>query len=142
MREILFKGKRIDNGEWVEGFLYKQVGIEDRMYFAIEVIDEAVNAYEVDSSTICQYTGLTDKNGRKIWENDIVKYHFGDDVAPIRFGVYQSCFDSTITGHVGFYVDWSAKIAHRKDLGYWVNMIDCNVIGNIFDNPELLEKAR
>ena len=90
--------------------------------------------HEVDANTICQYTGLTDKNGNKIWENDVVKYPFGDDVAPIRFGEYQSCFDSTKTGHVGFYVDWSTKIALRKDLGYWVNMIDCNVIGNIFDN--------
>lgn len=151
MREILFKAKRIDNGEWVEGNLFQMQG----KYYICQYPYQCMKGYSskdgeeygfggfesVDESTICQYTGLTDKNGRKIWENDIVKYHFGDDVAPIRFGKYQSCFDSVNTGHVGFYVDWDSKKAIRKDLDYWVNMIDCNVIGNVFDNPELLGMA-
>lgn len=130
MREILFKAKRNDNGEWVEGLLTIMWG----QYHIINPNDENT-AYPIDQSTICQYTGLTDKNGKKIWENDIVKYHFGDDDAPIRYGEYQSCFDSKRTGHVGFYVDWDSKNELRKDLGYWVNMIDCNVIGNVFDDP-------
>lgn len=152
MREILFKAKRKDNGEWVEGYLLRD---DCTGQYFIHASGNSVNesdkvneegclrfvAFEVDESTLCQYTGLTDNNGRKIWENDIVKYHFGDDVAPIRFGVYQSCFDSIQTGHVGFYVDWDSKNALRKDLGYWVNMIDCNVIGNVFDNPELLKEG-
>lgn len=136
-REILFRGKRIDNGEWVEGLLTVMWG----QYHIINSDDENT-AYPIDESTICQYTGLTDKNGNKIWENDIVKYHFGDDVAPIRFGEYQSCFDSQKSAHIGFYVDWSSKKYLRKDLGYWVNMIDCNVIGNIFDNADFLAKER
>lgn len=140
MREILFKAKRIDNGEWVEGLLWKKKYNSNKIFIScFPDEDDNEEAFVVDSKTICQYTGLTDKNGNKIWENDVVKYHFGNDVAPIRFGEYQSCFDSTKTGHIGFYVDWNCKRALRKDLGYWVNMIDCNVIGNIFDNPELLK---
>lgn len=133
MREILFKAKAC-NGKWVEGLLANK----DNKWYISNKAGQPF-AFEVRPDTICQYTGLTDKNGRKIWENDIVKYHFGDAVAPIRFGEYQSCFDSIQTGHVGFYVDWDSKKALRKDLGYWVNMIDCNVIGNVFDNPELLK---
>lgn len=105
--------------------------------------DEAilVCAYKVDESTICQCTDLKDKNGNLIWENDIVKDFFSDVCAQIKYGSYQSCFDSTKTEHVGFYVDWSGKYTkrYRKDLGYWINMVNAEVIGNIFDNPELLE---
>ena len=147
MREIIFRAKRVDNGEWVEGFYFCMVhddgshvhhfimplGVDLSFGTPIEKIQ-----VEIDANTICQYTGLTDKNGNKVWENDIIKHHFGNEVAPIRFAVYQSCFDNTKTGHTGFYVDWNGKSALRKDLGYWVNMIDCNVIGNIIDNPELI----
>lgn len=140
MKDILFKAKRKDNGEWVEGYYLKYIKpanccIEHRIF--VSDLD-GVTWYVVDEITICQYTGLTTKNGNKIWENDIIKYHFGNDVAPIRYGEYQSCFDNTKTGHIGFYVDWNGKQALRKDLGYWVNMIDCNVIGNTIDNPELI----
>lgn len=142
MREILFKAKRKDTGKWVEGLLWQKKYNSNKIFIScFPDKDDNEEVFVVDPDTICQYTGLTDKNGRKIWENDIVKYHFGDDVAPIRFGVYQSCFDSIQTGHVGFYVDWDSKKALRKDLGYWVNMIDCNVIGNVFDNPELLKEG-
>lgn len=97
-------------------------------------------AYPIDITTICEYTGLTDKNGNKIWENDIVKYHFGEKYAPIKFGTYQNCFDAKSASHVGFFVDWSDGDYLRKDLGYWVNMIEDKIVGNIFDNPELLKE--
>lgn len=151
MREILFKAKRKDNGKWEAGYYLKKIkwqriGDEyvkdEKHYICVNMIsseDSYVDPIEVVPETLCQYTGLTDKKGNKIWENDVVKYHFGNDAAPIRFGEYQNCFDNTKTGHIGFYVDWDCKKALRKDLGYWVNMIDCNVVGNIFDNPELLE---
>ena len=148
MREILFRGKGFYSDEWVEGYL--AIGTretDNAKEYAIIPVDVIFWEYGVSDliqvipETICQYTGLTDKNGNKIWENDVVKYHFGNDVSPIRFGEYQSCFDSTKTAHIGFYVDWDDRATFlRKDLGYWVNMIDCNVIGNIFDNPELLER--
>lgn len=93
----------------------------------------------VRPDTICQCTGLTDKNGILIWESDIIKDLFSDVCAQIKYGSYQSCFDSTKTEHVGFYVGWSGKYTkrYRKDLGYWINMVDAEVVGNAFDNPEL-----
>ena len=142
----LFKAKRIDNGGWVQGYLVYDN--RDKLYRIIMDIQYSTgtcittdNAPRVDSSTICQCTGLKDKNGKLIWENDIVKDLFSDACAQIKYGSYQSCFDSTKTEHVGFYVDWSGKYTkrYRKDLGYWINMVNAEVIGNIFDNPELSE---
>lgn len=127
-------------GKWVllindnENFLRVHY-IEENMWAA------EIYAIEVDASTICQCTGLKDKNGKLIWENDIVKDIFSDTCAPIKYGSYQNCFDSTKAEYIGFYVDWSGKYSkrYRKDLGYWINMVNAEVIGNIFDNPELLE---
>ena len=143
MREILFKAKRIDNGEWVEGWLLKD---EITGQYFIHASGNSVNesdkvneegclqfvAFEVDENTICQYTGLTDKNGNKIWENDIcdrkeqfpeiVKYHEGDFVIDYSYALGKEEGDSYC--NLGFYV------CERESV---------KVIGNIFDNPELLE---
>lgn len=118
------------NGSWIVGFLSGE-----------HYIANDSGEYLIDPSTICQCTGLKDKNGKLIWENDIVKYLFSDACAQIKYGSYQSCFDSAKTEHVGFYVDWPGKYTkrYRKDLGYWINMVNAEVIGNIFDNKELLE---
>lgn len=116
------------DGTWVIGYL------SGEHYISNEDGDHLI-----DPETICQCTGLKDKHGKLIWENDIVKYHFGEEYAPIKYGVYQSCFDSTKTGHCGFYVDWPENVNKRKDLGCWINMVDAEIAGNIFDNPELLE---
>ena len=129
----LFKAKTC-NGEWVTGFLHCK---DDKWYISNKA--GSPFAYEVRPDTLCQCTGLRDKNGNLIWENDIIKYHFGNAYAQIRYGAYQSCFDSQKTEHIGFYVDWSESRNYRKDLGYWINMVSAEVIGNIFDNPELLE---
>lgn len=149
MREILFRAKRTDIGQWVEGcLLIDYVTGQYLIHADGNSVNESdkVNeegylkfvAFEVDPETVCQYTGLT-KNGKKIWENDIVKDLFGAECAVIQFGSYQSCFDSTKTEHVGFYTNWNARKYNRKDLGYWINMVDAEIVGNIFDNPELLE---
>lgn len=148
----LFCGKRIDNGEWVIGNRIDD-GVTGQVF--IHAVGNSVNesdkvgeegclqfvAFEVAPSTICQCTGLKDKNGKLIWENDVVKDLFSDTYAPIRYGSYQNCFDSTKAEHIGFYVDWSGKYTknYRKDLGYFIHMVDAEAIGNIFDNPELLE---
>lgn len=132
----LYRAKRIDNDEWTYGYLY---GIWERKYILWGMTNNVPDMTEVEPSTICQCTGLIDKNGKLIWENDIVAYYFGKTCAPIYFGSYQSCFDNTKTEHVGFYVNWNDKCNYRKDLGYWINMIEADVVGNIFDNPELME---
>lgn len=129
----LFKAKTC-NGEWVTGFLHCK---DDKWYISNKA--GSPFAYEVRPETICQCTGLRDKNGELIWENDVIKYHFGNEYAQIRNGAYQSCFDSQKAEHIGFYVDWSENRNYRKDLGYWINMVNAEVIGNIFDNKELLE---
>ena len=134
----LFKAKRVDSGEWMQGYLY---GIWEKRYILWGMTNDIPNMIEVDPPTICQCTGMKDKNGNLIWENDIVKDFFSDACTPIRYGSYQNCFDSTKAEHIGFYVDWSGKYTkyYRKDFGYWIHMVDIEVIGNIFDNPELLE---
>lgn len=139
----LFKAKRLDNGEWVQGALLNGEShciIGQEIKFSPYTEHECkIAGHEVDRNTICQCTGLKDKNGKLIWENDVIKYHFGNAYAQIRYGAYQSCFDSQKTEHIGFYVDWSESRNYRKDLGYWINMVNAEVIGNIFDNKELLE---
>ena len=154
MREIFFKAKRIDNGEWVEGYLFDNgFDGEEKKYFVGGLIIEKYNGTacddwnitgidfcEINPETLCQFTGLCDKNGNKIWENDIIKYHFGEIYAPIKYGCYQNCFDSQKTEHLGFYVDWTGDKCLRKDLGYWIDMVYAMPVGNIFDNPELLQK--
>ena len=131
----LFKAK-ICNGEWVAGFLHCK---ENKWYISNKA--GAPFAFEVRPDTICQGTGLKDKNGKLIWENDVIKYHFGNAYAQIRYGAYQSCFDNQKTEHIGFYVDWSESRNYRKDLGYWINMVNAEVVGNIFDNPELIKES-
>lgn len=131
----LFKGKTC-NGKWVSGFLHCK---ENKWYISNKA--GSPFAYEVRPDTICQCTGLKDKNGKLIWENDVIKYHFGNAYAQIRYGAYQSCFDNQKTEHIGFYVDWSESRNYRKDLGYWINMVNAEVVGNIFDNPELIKES-
>lgn len=139
MREILFKAKRIDNGEWVEGYLLRD---DCTGQYFIHASGNSVNesdkvneegclrfvAFEVDESTICQYTGLTDKNGRKIWENDIVKWL--DKLYKVSF--YDSMCSFVLvtpTGH------WNHM---EMNYGQKLENFDYEVVGNVFDNPELL----
>lgn len=122
MREILFKAKRIDNGQWVEGLPSYN---ENAEIGQIEVYHKAAFVfYDVDPSTICQCTGLKDKNGKLIWENDIVKdnFIFGSvswDGINARFVI-----DDIYDGY--------------QDYSDWWNEVQ--VIGNIFDNPELINE--
>lgn len=142
MREILFKAKRVDNGEWVEGYYaeYKDktfigigiaIGIDAFKGFCTPVI----KWFEVDPETLCQFTGLCDKNGNKIWENDIVNHN--GEYAPVKFGRYCSSFDYG-NYNFGFYVDFPEDTFYRKELGYWCRKVETS--GNVFDNPELLQE--
>ena len=150
MREILFRGKRTIKNEFVYGSLYvcgRKDGKCEIANYNREVNIERF-AYEVIPETVGQYTGLTDKNGKKIFEGDIVKHHFGEEKGIVKFGEYRQPFNDDIhTKHIGFYVDWISgreKELLRKDLGYWANLdknYDYEIfIDNIHDNPELLKE--
>ena len=144
MREIVFRGKCIDNGEWVEGNYgyFKAVNGEEKFH---HITTENGKAFRVIPETVGQYTGLTDKNGTKIFEGDILKGvqypYFSDgeynyfaevvwfDNCP-AFGIYtfknpKAKVKGISTGNKDYMEDWDPD--------------DWEVIGNINDNPELLE---
>lgn len=73
MREILFKGKSLLSGEWVEGYYIGPIGVLD-VHEICDIHDITGTRVEVDPSTVCQYTGMTDKNGKKIFEGDIIHW--------------------------------------------------------------------
>lgn len=128
----LCKAKRTDNGEWVIGGLVRYGFTGREKYYIVPSYASDLYTLEIDPSTICRCTGLKDKNGKLIWENDvcdrkeeypeIVKYNKGD---------------------------WTLDYSYSKDresgycycnLGFYVLERKCvEVIGNVFDNPELLE---
>jgi len=139
MREIKFRGKRVDNGEWVYGYYFE--GFTGIPYILVlhDHILGMTEFYEVDPSTVGQYTGLKDKNGRKIYKGDIVKTHYknaqkADFVEQVVFENGKFCALKEIReGKM-----WSPLpdgIAHILKEVY---MSECEVIGNIHDNPELL----
>ena len=130
MREILFKAKTI-SGNWVNGLLANK---DDKWYISNKA--GMTFAYDVRPETICQFTGLCDKNGNKIWENDIVNNN-SNLRAQIKFGLYSNSF-STRKYNQGFYMDFMDNEYYRHELGYWAGK--SVVIGNIFDNPELLQE--
>lgn len=127
MREILFKAKRIDNGEWVEGYF-----IDNEIACGTWEGCTGIDSYTIDPETLCQFTGLTDKNGKKIWENDIVFVTNEND-----------CSGQISTG-IGdiIFIEGMWYIDGRPQEGlYDINKIfQIEVIGNIFDNKELLQE--
>lgn len=130
----LYRAKRIDNGIWVEGNLIHA----KKDYYICEKPYECMDEYSslngqsygfggfkfVDPSTICQCTGLKDKNGKLIWENDIL--NSGNLVVTWREELASYCLTKK---------GWM----YHHFFGEAVDACDCEVIGNIFDNPELLE---
>ena len=131
----LYRAKRTDNGEWVEGFLM------DDNYINTPFNDNDVGGrfddpVEIDPSTICQCTGMPDKNSKVAYEHDIIETPVGDPK------IAWSCSKSPTDNHinVGFevvFLDAIANDNYRHDLGYWIGKSE--VIGSVFDNPELLE---
>ena len=148
MREILFRGKRVDNGEWISGSILSfDDGGKVILSSTAKVFKEhgttticCNECYDVYPETVGQYTGLTDKNGVKIFEGDIVKeYKTKDKVkGVVKFGEYQSGINK-YADDLGFYVEWTTENFLIRELGYWCRKNMLEVIGNIHDNPELLE---
>lgn len=132
----LYRGKRIDNREWVEGFLFM---VNDVPYILphhktgqpIHADNLLKTVVEVLEDTICQCTGLKDKNGKLIWENDIIERLDIHDIKEPSIGIIEYDVENT-----SFLIHWT-DIAKYSPTFPWKNRI--GVIGNIFDNPELLE---
>lgn len=141
MREILFKAKRTDNGEWVKGYVVRLTTGEWKIERKCDnppdcdpMWSKVLITYKVDPSTLCQYTGLTDKNGKKIWENDIIGFL---DVSQYDNGYAEHyCIGQVVWDEetVSFQVTERLSCESYEALDR-----ECEVIGNIFDNPELLE---
>lgn len=128
----LYRAKRTDNGEWVEGFYVNAIEEHGNGERTAEIVAlDAMRTFDgisptlmIDPSTICQCTGLKDKNGKLIWENDIL--NSGNLVVTWREEIASYCLTKK---------GWM----YQHFFGEAVDACDCEVIGNIFDNPELLE---
>ena len=133
MREILFKAKRIDNGEWVEGYYQKRydlLGNEEHLIFHADSYKVWEYA-EIVPETICQFTGLCDKNGKRIWESDVVWLVYDG-----KEHIYQIVWDNSE-------LDFKATNGEENYGSNFEYLLCCDeieVIGNIFDNPELLQE--
>lgn len=154
-REILFKAKRKDNGEWVEGqYAYITNPLTEDGKPIKHLICNGTSIFNdlIDSDTLCQYTGLTDKNGKKIWENDILRGHGNDkDLSKVSFGKFY-VIDAETLRRVDEVIGWHTEVIETDALSkcepfclpmpltdFYIERSEFEVYGNIFDNPELLE---
>ena len=137
MREILFRGKRTDSGEWVYGnyCIAEKLDKSGVEYFIIEIEAEG-SQYYVIPETVGQYTGLLDKNGKRIFEGDIVKTK--------KYG--KIIGHSNVNGFDIFVVIYESAMFRLENTHRAFNLvgkcgkgIDYEIIGNVHDNPELLE---
>ena len=155
MREILFKAKRKDNGEWVEGYYvycrkhHYILPLENEAIGFDEREDEWV---EINPDTICRHTGRTDKNGKEIWENDILRGHKNDDdLVRVVFGEF-NVIDVDTLETVDRVVGWHTEVIETDALSkcepfclpmpltdFYIKRSELEVFGNIFDNADLLE---
>lgn len=152
MREILFRGKRVDNGEWVEGYLSKSRDVDGKLKHCIDFEEKGVMCSSiVIPETVGQYTGLDDRNGDKVFEGDIVKITYNDRLTRrLEKEDYESymkefCLVEQVVFYKGAFCS-KVEIENMplyRPLGfdlYAKSMLkELEVIGNIHDNPELLE---
>lgn len=141
----LFKAKRKDNGEWVIGNIITNVFFrlgqsipyilcpDKAEYDCFEDFTEENGIFEVRPDTICQCTGLKDKNGKLIWENDIVG--FWDTYSTENGQAEMDCIGKVVWDDETI----SFQVTNRLSAESYEVLDECSVIGNVFDNPELLE---
>lgn len=149
MREILFRGKRLDNGEWVEGYLLVSQRCNKGAFIVTEGLDpdnllsclnktledcEIWSIYQVDPDTVGQYTGLKDKHGKRIFEGDIVRYYerqLGGADAPVIQSVGYE--EGGFCVHNYFLNNWLRNAVNGN-----IQLEGIEIIGNIHDNPDLI----
>lgn len=131
MREIKYRGKRLDNGEWIEGDLLRMNG---HWFIFPDPAPEGIDKYAVDPATVGEFTGLKDKNGKEIYEGDVIRSPLSEDkTRPHRIFYH--------TGNAAF----MGALVDRKELCYlrldqdWIYKFGKEVISNIHDNPEFLK---
>ena len=138
MREILFRGKRIDSGEWVYGTMYK-IAIDINPF--ILTGGKRGCSYQVDEETVGQYTGLKDNNGKRIFEGDMIK-PFDDEIDKMVVEFHHGQFLLCLYGERGYMAEygWEEEgnygCFEAEPLSSYGD--DIVIIGNIHDNPELL----
>lgn len=149
IRIIIFRGKRVDNGEWVEGYYYESKisgcfiispKIKVRKKDGV-VIKDSFKVAEVIPETVGQYTGLTDKNGKRIFEGDIIRAITLDTgmecLAVVCFGNFID--ENNGDEYIGFYIEFDGIKTTATQLAMEECKNRIEIIGNIYDNPELLE---
>ena len=124
-REITFRGKRVDNDEWTEGYLFKSW---NRTFLLWGMTGDVPNMVEVKPETVGQFTGLCDKNGTKIFEGDIVKFS-------------HPAFNKSRIGVISYEMNETGFVLRHKGDYSWIAYANefYEVIGNIHDNKELLK---
>lgn len=149
MKEILFRGKRVDNDEWIYGFYFESTaGGVKHSYIKYETWDEGFVTYEVRPETIGQLTGLTDKEGKRIFEGDIIIQYY--EVAPYHEDSHSGYHVGGVKISAWNGVHLKDPISHNNETGdstkvhYSVNVCGarCKITGNIYDNPDLLMDKR
>ena len=132
MREILFRGKRQDNGEWVEGLPFGSIygGFSNGAICAIrQTVEKYGDIHEVVIETVGEYTGLTDKNGKKIFEGDIIAFRSSESIYEVAYDITDAKFIILLRNGKDSFLRF-----------YNISAYYFSVIANKWDNPELLEE--
>lgn len=120
MREIIFRAKRLDDGKWVQGYLFK---LRDEAFILQGTNDGVLDVIEVSPTTVCQYTGFKDESGTQIFDGDIVYWYYEDANGEVFWDDNAGRF---AVNFPGVYTDFDNFYGHELE-----------IVGNMYDTPEL-----